>query len=276
MSKIGIIAGGGKLPILIGESLIKAGKSVIFFCIEPYVKKRDYKKFVCVFVKLELISKILKLLKMHEIQKIIMAGNVKRPSLKDIKFDYKTLKFIKEYALQPKGDDKLLLSIVEFIEKEGFCFINWKEEVKDLFVKEDNLSKKKPNKISLENLNKGLQVYKTLGKIDLSQSIIIQNNIVLGIEASEGTDELIKRCYKYKKKGDRGILIKLSKYNQDNRFDLPVIGMKTFKLLKKYNYEGIFVEKEKLIILEKEKIIKFCNDNSLFISVVKKIRKKYQ
>ena len=271
MSKIGIIAGGGKLPILIGENFINSGKSVVFFCIEPYAKKIDYKKFVCIFIKLELISKILSLLKLHEIKKIIMAGNVKRPSLKDIKFDYKTLKFIKEYALQPKGDDKLLLSIVEFFEKEGFNFIEWKDECNDLFIKEDNLSNKKPNKISLKNLKKGLEIFKILGKIDLSQSIIVQNNIVLGIEAAEGTDELIKRCYKYKKKGDKGILIKLSKYNQDNRFDVPVIGIRTLKLIKKYNYEGVFIEKEKLIIIEKDQVIKFCNKNSLFISCVKKI-----
>ena len=200
MSKIGIIAGGGKLPILIGENLINSGKSVIFFCIENYAKQKDYKKYKCIFIKLELISKVLNLFKLYKINKIIMAGNVKRPSLKDIKFDYKTLKFIKEYALQPKGDDKLLLSIVEFFEKEGFNFINWKDECNDLFITEDNLSKKKPNKLSLENLKKGLEIFKTLGNIDLSQSMIVQNNIILGIEAAEGTDELIKRCYEYKKK----------------------------------------------------------------------------
>ena len=70
-----------------------------------------------------------------------MAGNIKRPSLKDLKFDLKTIKFIKEYALQPKGDDKLLLSIVKFFEKEGFKFMNWKNECKDLFVYKDNFKK---------------------------------------------------------------------------------------------------------------------------------------
>ena len=271
MSKIGIIAGGGQLPILIGEKLIQSGNSVVFFCIDLYAKKKDYKKFINTFIKLELISEIIKILKYYKIEKIVMAGYVKRPSLKDIKFDFKAVKLIKEYALQPKGDDKLLLTIVRFFEKEGFNFINWKKECKNLFVNEANLSKKKPSKISLENLNIGLKIFNKLGKIDLSQSVIIQNNIVLGVEAAEGTDELIKRCHKYKKKGDKGVLLKFSKYNQDNRFDIPVIGLKTFKLLKKYDYEGIFVEKKNLIILEKEQVIEFCNNNSLFISSVKKI-----
>lgn len=271
MSKIGIIAGAGELPKLIGENIIRSGKSVVFFCIEPYVIKNDYKNFETVFIKIEFISKIIKSLKFQKVKKIIMAGHIKRPSLKDIQYDYKTIKFFKEYALQPKGDNKLLLTIVKFFENEGFNFIDWTKECNGLFVKEKYLTLKKPNKISLQNLSKGLQIFKTIGKIDLSQSIIIQNNIVLGIEAAEGTDELIKRCYQYKKKGDKGVLLKLSKYNQDKRFDVPVIGINTLKLLKQYDYEGVFIEKEKLIIVNKDQTIKFCNNNSLFISSVKKI-----
>ena len=271
MSKIGIIAGGGKLPILIGEKLIQSGNSVVFFCIKSYVKKTDYKNFTTTFIKLENISKIINTFNYYNIKKIIMAGYVKRPSLKDIKFDFKTIKLIKEYALQPKGDDKLLLSIVNFFENEGFNFINWKNECKNIFVEENYLTNKKPSKISLKNLEIGLKIFYKLGKIDLAQSMIIQNNIILGVEAAEGTDELIKRCYKYKKKGDKGVLLKFSKYNQDNRFDVPVIGLKTLKLLKKYDYEGVFVERKKLIILDKVQAIEFCNNNSLFISSVKKI-----
>ena len=73
---------------------------MIFFLFHKE-KQKDYKKFHCIFIKLELLSNILNLFKLHKIKEIVMAGNVKRPSLKDIKFDYKTLKFIKEYALHP-------------------------------------------------------------------------------------------------------------------------------------------------------------------------------
>ena len=59
----------------------------------------------------------------------------------------------------------------------------------------------------------------------MAQSIIVQNNLILGVEAAEGTDNLIMRCSKYKKKGDKGILIKLSKYNQSSNLDVPVIGL---------------------------------------------------
>ena len=271
MSKIGIISGGGKLPIIIGENFIQSGKEVIFFCIEPFAKKNNYKKYNNVFTKLESLSKVIKLLKFYNIKKIIMAGHVQRPSLKDISFDYNTVKFIKEYALQPKGDDKLLLTIVKFFEKEGFTFINWKDKCTDLFSNNDYLTNKKPNKVNIDNLKKGLDVFKKIGRADLCQSIILQNSIVLGVEAVEGTDELIKRCYKYKKKGDGGVLLKLSKFKQDNRFDLPVIGMNTVKLLKKYSYDGVFIDKKNFIIIDKRQVIDYCNSNSIFISSVLKI-----
>ena len=66
-------------------------------------------------------------------------------------------------------------------------------------------------------------------EIDIGQSLIIQNQLILGLECIEGTDELIKRCNNYKKKGDKGILLKLSKYFQHTQLDLPTIGLSDFK-----------------------------------------------
>ena len=174
-------------------------------------------------------------------------------------------------SLQGKGDNKLLSAISSLFIKNDFKILDWKNLCEDLFIQDKYLTIKKPNKISLQNLTKGLYIYKLIGKTDLSQSLIVQNEIVLGIEAAEGTDELIKRCYHYKKKGDKGVLIKLSKYNQNTKIDLPVIGLDTVKLLKKYNYEGMFLEKNNCILLEKTKVINYCNKSSLFIFGVNKI-----
>ena len=272
MTNIGILAGGGKLPLAIGKNLIKLGYNIQFFCIEPYAKILDYKEFNNIeTIKLNSLTNILRSLNNYNIGKIIMAGYVQRPSLRDIKFDFNTIKLIKEYSLQSKGDDKLLNTISSFFIKNNFDIFNWKNLCRDLFVYDDCITTKKPNKYSSNNLKKGLKIFKALGKVDLSQSLIVQNSIILGIEASEGTDELIKRCHNYKKKGDKGILLKLSKYKQNNNIDLPVIGLDTVKLLSKYNYDGIYLEKKHCIILEKSEVINYCNNNSLFISGVEKI-----
>ena len=271
MNNIGILSGGGKLPLAIGENLIKIGYNVRFFCIDPFVKISDYKKFDTTIIKLNSLSAIMKTLNNNNINKIIMAGNIKRPSLKDIQFDLYTIKLIKDFALSSKGDDRLLSTISIFFKKHNYEFFDWRHYCNDLFVRDKFLTKNKPNQISINNLNKGLNIFKIIGKADLSQSLIIQNNLILGLEAAEGTDELIKRCYKYKNSGDKGVLLKLSKYKQNYNFDLPVIGLNTAKLLKKYDYEGMFVEKNHCIILERNAVINYCNNNSLFISGINKI-----
>ena len=116
---------------------------------------------------------------------------------------------------------------------------------------------------STEIIDNVYQIYK---KLDIGQAMIVQNQLVLGLEAIEGTDELIKRCSHYKRKGDNGILIKFSKKNQSNLIDIPVIGLDTIIKLKKYNYEGVFLQKNKCIVLDKKQIIDYANKNKLFIS----------
>ena len=120
------------------------------------------------------------------------------------------------------------------------------------------LTLSKPSKLALQkNLDKAKTIYKYYKKTDIGQSIIVQNHLVLGIEAIEGTDELIERCYSYKRKGDKGILFKFNKHNQSKLIDIPIIGLNTIKNLKKFNYEGIFLEKNKCIIVDKDIVKNF-------------------
>ena len=86
-----------------------------------------------------------------------------------------------------------------------------------------------------------IETFKIFGQLDIGQSMIIQNERILGLESVEGTNELIKRCFSYKKQGDKAILVKLSKYDQSRILDIPTIGVETMKLLNKFDYEGIFL-----------------------------------
>ena len=99
---------------------------------------------------------------------------------------------------------------------------------------------------------------------------LCQNEIILGLEASEGTDNLILRCRDLKKNGDKGILFKASKYNQSDILDLPTIGMETVNLLINNDYEGVFIEKNNCIIIDKNETINLANNNNLFISTFEK------
>ena len=270
MTNIGIITGKGDLPLIVGQNLIKKNYNVTFFLIKDCYKKNNYSKYNTVEIKLNSLKIILNLFYQNKIEKIIMLGSVNRPSLKDIKFDLETIKLIKNYFLENKGDDQLLIYIQKFFEKKGFSLFNWTYFCKDLFVDKKNLTKKTPSNKAILNLKKGFECFQKFGKTDIGQSIIIQNQIILGLEAAEGTDELIKRCFNYKKKGDKGILIKLSKYNQSKLIDIPTIGIKTLELLNKFNYEGIYLELNKCLIINQEEVINYANKNNLFISTLSK------
>jgi len=271
MIRIGIIAGGGELPLLVGKTLIKKNFSVTFFVIKEFFNENFYSNYETVKISLNSLKEILNHFNKCKIEKIIMIGKVNRPSLKDIKFDIDTLKFIKDYFLENQGDNNLLISIQNYFAKKGFPIFDWTSYCEDLFANKKNLTKKLPSNKAIYNKDKGIEIFKIFGQSDLGQSMIIQNEIILGLESVEGTNELIKRCFNYKKKGDKGILIKLSKYNQSSLLDIPTIGLETMKLLNEFDFEGIFLELNKCLIINKIEVIKYSDLNNLFISSVNKI-----
>ena len=270
MSKIGIISGGGKLPILIGNNLIKKNYEVIFFVIEDTFNKKNYTHLNTIEIKLDSIKKIFNKLNENDVKKIILAGNITRPSLKDINFDFETINLAKKILLSQKGDNDLLISITKLFQDKGFEYLDWKIYCSELFSNEKNLTIIKPSKEASLNLDKALKVFKDYGQLDIGQSLVVQNEIILGLEAAEGTDNLILRCKELKKKGDKGIVFKASKYNQSNILDIPTIGKETLNLLIKNDYEGIFIEKNNCIIIDQNETINLANSNNLFISTFEK------
>ena len=271
MIRIGIIAGGGELPLLVGKNLIKKNFSVTFFVIKEFFNENFYSNYQTVKIHLNSLKEILNHFNKHKIEKIIMLGKVNRPSLKDIKFDIDTFKFIKNNFLENKGDNNLLVFLQDYFSKKGFPIFDWIFYCEDLFANKKNLTEKIPSKKAILNKDKGLKSFKIFGQSDIGQSMIIQNERILGLESVEGTNELINRCFSYKKKGDKGILIKLSKYNQSRILDIPAIGVETMKLLNEFDYEGVFLELNRCLIINKIEVIKYADLNNLFIAAINKI-----
>jgi len=271
MSNVGIIAGGGKLPIIIGKNLIDKKFNVVFFVIEEFFSNTIYGNFDVKIINLNSAKSIIQSLNSKNIDSIIMAGNINRPSLTDLSFDFQTFKLAKDLLLNKTGDNDLLVSIKKYFMDNGFEYFDWKKHCTELFANKDNLTQKMPTSMAKENLRKALSIFKSFGEIDVGQSMIVQNKIVLGLEAVEGTDNLITRCKNYKKSGDKGILVKFSKYNQSNILDIPTIGENTIRLLKDCDYEGLYLEKDRCLIIDKEKTIDLANQYKIFISTCNKI-----
>tara|TARA_A100001011_G_C14312465_1_gene846302 strand:- start:1688 stop:2503 length:816 start_codon:yes stop_codon:yes gene_type:complete len=268
MNKIAIISGDGNLPLYIGKSLSKKNFKVTYLILNSIKNKKIYKNEDHIIINILSIKKIIDTLKKNNLKQVIFAGSLKRPSINDLGFDLDTIKLAKQLLLEKKGDNNLLISIKKFLETKGFIFFNWTRYCSELFSIEKNLINTKPTKFAQQNFIKAKSIYKHFKNIDVGQSIIVQNQLVLGLEAIEGTDNLIKRCSYYKRKGDRGVLVKFTKKNQSSLIDIPLVGLATMKSIKKYDYEGIFLEKNKCLIINKNQVIEYANKNKIFISSV--------
>ena len=269
MNKTIFLFGGGKLPKLILNELIK--KKYKFFVIEIGKTNIPQKYIDIKNINLGKILTELILLKKQGYNKILMAGSITRPKLTDIKLDFNSIKLISKFTKEflQGGDNRLLKFVIEQLEKIGFRVLQLNKLFPELFLGYGNQTKIKIKKNYFKDISKGCLILKSTSKFDIGQSIIIQQGHVIGIEAAQGTDNLIKQSFVYLKEIKEGILIKLVKVKQDFRADLPTIGFKTLINCKKNGFVGIAYSANKTIFIDKQKIINLCNSNKIFLYGIK-------
>lgn len=272
--KLGLIAGGGNLPQEIIKKAKQAGLDIFVILLKNNADKNCY--INCNFIEANFgeVGKILSFFKDNQVSHIIFAGSIDRPSLASIIPDWQGTKLLaKLTASKISGDDNLLKVIGEYLESKNFKLVAAHELIPNLVEnKSKYLTKIKPDADDLQTIKYAIKTAKKLGELDIGQSVIAEDNYVIGVEAAEGTDKLISRCKELKKVKNKksAILIKSCKPNQDLRFDMPTIGLETIKNLVANNYKGIAIEKSKLIILNKEEIIELANKENIFIYVFDK------
>ena len=264
MNKVIFIFGDGNLPKLI---LKKIENSNIEFKILVIGKNKFSKSSNSKNVKLGKIITELKNLKKKGFSKILMAGSINRPRVSDIKPDLNSLKLFPKFTkiLFAGGDNKLLKFVIRELENINFKILYIHKTFPDLFLGFGNQTKIKISNSFLKDVHKGSLILKNNSKFDIGQSILIQEGNIIGIEAAQGTDNLIKQSLPYMKKVKKGVLIKLTKVKQDLRADLPTIGLKTLKNCLKSGVVGIAYSANKTIFLDKEKVLSFCRENNFFL-----------
>ena len=264
MNKIIFIFGNGNLPRLV---IKKIKNSNLEFKILSISEKNLFKSHNSKSVKLGKIITELNGLKKKGYSKILMAGSINRPRLSDIKPDFNSLKLLPKFTktLFEGGDNKLLKFVTTELENLNFKILYIHKTFPDFFLGPGNQTKIKISKNSFKDINKGSLILKNNSKFDIGQSILIQEGNVIGIEAIQGTDNLIKQSLPYLQKVKKGVLIKLIKVKQDLRADLPTIGLKTLINCYKSGVVGIAYSANMTIFLEKEKILSFCKQKNLFL-----------
>ena len=263
--KLAIIAGNGSIPFYLIEECKKIGREYCLILIEGHGKELSEKYNPDYVVSLSKMGRAVKYVKNLGIQHILMVGGVTRPSLKNILPDLWTAKFLTTISSKVSGDNSVLSKLTKALEKEGFIIIAPEEILPNLLCPKGTLGKVKPNKQNNEDILTGYRVAKIIGANDIGQSIIIENGLVISVEAAEGTDRMIKRSLILKKEKKAGVLIKVIKPMQDKRIDRPVIGIDTIKEAKKAGLDGIALESNEILILNYNDVILYADEEGLFV-----------
>ena len=264
--KLGIIAGGTQLPGLLIDYCKRINRDFFVLAIEGNADKAIFSDDVPhQWIRIGQAGTGFKRFAEEKVQDVVMIGTIKRPSFADLVPDWKTTAFFAKIGMKALGDDGILRALVKEIEAEGMVVRGIHEVMPELLVKEGVLGKVKPDKQALADIRRAVEVVLELGRLDVGQGAIVQQGLVLGVEGIEGTDELIRRCGDYKRKGVGGVLVKLRKPQQDMRVDLPAFGCRTIENAYQSGLRGIALHAGNGLIVNEKEALKLADKYGIFV-----------
>ena len=266
--KIGIIAGGGQFPLLFAKAAHSQGLKVYAAAhqgetdeaLVDHVERLQW-------VKLGQLGKIISFFKQERIKKTVFIGSITKTNIfRDVRPDLKGLGLWNKINI--KQDDAILRAVADRLEKDGIEVVASTGYVPELLFPKGILTKKKPTKDQMVDIIYGWGIARSLGNLDIGQCVVVRNQTVLAVEAIEGTDATILRGGTLGK--EKAVVVKLRKPNQDLRFDLPAIGMKTIDSMKEVKASVLAVEAEYALFFDRDAVIQAADNAGIVIVGVEK------
>lgn len=258
--KLALMAGSGELPLVFLKNAAAAGQEVLVLEIrgEGNPGFRKYRNRI-VTVDPVNIEGLLDTVRAEGIKHVMFLGYV-RPSslLKNFRFDARTIKAF--VSLKDKSAKSLMKSVIAEFEKEGAVAIPSTYLMDDMLAKPGFLTRAKTD---IRALKKAIEITRKIAGLEIGQTTVTGSGMVWAVEAMEGTDNCIKRGGSLAKKGF--IVVKMARPKQDMRYDVPVIGLRTLKLIKNLGGSGIAVEAGKTFMLGGRELNDYADRNGLFI-----------
>ncbi|MDV7338873.1 UDP-2,3-diacylglucosamine diphosphatase LpxI [Terasakiella sp. A23] len=267
--KIGLLAGQGDLPKRIIDQCVKEGRPFHIIAFKNQTEPELVEGHPHTWVRLGAAGKTISILKEEQATTLLMAGRIQRPSMLSVRPDTWGLKFLAKTGAGAFGDDGLLSRIITALEEEGFKVIGAHEILDDLLAPQGILGNVTPDVQAQKDVEKGMEIAHQIGALDIGQAVVVQDGLVIAVEAIEGTDNMLLRCKEHAREGLGGVLVKAKKPDQEKRADLPTIGIKTIHNAKAAGLRGIAVEANGSIIVDRENVIKEADKLGLFILGVK-------
>ena len=271
MLKLGLIAGGGNLPVEIAQHCERSGRPLFVVRLRGFAGP-SLEPYAGAEVGIAEFGKCFKALKRAGCKAVCLAGSVARPDFSALIPDLRGLAVLPSiFAAARKGDDALLRVVLGEFEKEGFEVEGAHEVMDDLALPLGPLGRHAPAEADMADVARALKVARAIGDLDVGQGAVVCRGLVLAVEAAEGTDAMLARVIGLPEHlrghpgAAEGVLAKAPKPIQETRIDLPTIGPATVRAAATAGLAGIVGEAGGLLVLEREAVIRLADELGLYI-----------
>lgn len=267
---LGIIAGGGLLPQRAAASAAAAGRPVHVVVLEGYAQPADFSAYPSITCRLGAAGRMLDWLRAAKVKDLILAGKVSRPSFLSLRPDAGAARLLPRIGMKAfGGDDSLLTAVVRVLREEGFNPLEARQVLNEIMVdKPGVLTSTQPDEQALTDIRRGLFVLRVMGAADVGQGAVVQQGLVLAVEAIEGTDAMLARAGTLQREGPGGVFVKVMKPGQDRRADLPVIGPDTVAAVAAAGLRGIAIQVDGTIIIDRAATVAAAESAGIFLLAV--------
>ncbi|MEZ5788748.1 MAG: UDP-2,3-diacylglucosamine diphosphatase LpxI [Xanthobacteraceae bacterium] len=269
---LAIICGGGSLPGAVATQVSKSGRRVVLFAVRGWADPAVVSAFPHHWVDLGRYGMFRRLAQAESCRDVVFIGTILRPSLRQIRFDWSTLRALPRIVQAFKGgDDHMLSSFSRILAEDGFRIVGAHEVAPDILVGEGQLGRCAPSAREQADIAYALDLLHAISPFDVGQACVVADRHVLAIEAAEGTDGVLDRIVALRNAGrirtphGTGVLVKAPKARQSRRFDLPTIGPQTVAGVARAGLAGLAVVAGATIIAEPQKVIADANAAAIFV-----------
>jgi DUF1009 family protein len=261
--KIGLIAGSGQFPILFSETAVNKG-----FCVytAAYVNEADQKlsqlSEKIQWLHLGQVNRLIRFFRQNDVSRAVMLGGVRKTRLfTDVKPDMKAISIIA--GMRHTHDDAIMRAFANSLEKEGIKIEASTFLLPELLATKGVWTRRKPSRSEKKDIALGFSIAREIGRLDIGQSVVVGGGSILAVEAIDGTDATIRRGGQLGE--GEAIVVKVCKPNQDFRFDVPSVGVKTIETMSQFNVRALAIEAGKTVVFDREDMIRTANDKKIAI-----------
>lgn len=263
---LGIIAGGGALPARVADAARAAGRGVFIVGLEGFANAATLAPYPHRIVRLGAAGRILATLREQHCRDLVLIGTVRRPSVLDMRPDMEGAWLLRRIGRAIfAGDDRLLSAVIHILGEEGFRVIGAHDVLAGILAPAGNLTRVAADDAALADIARGIAVVRAIGSVDVGQGCVVQQGVVLAMEAVEGTDAMLARCAGLARAGAGGVLVKLVKPGQERRADLPTIGVETVRAARRAGLRGIAFEAQGVMLADRDATVAAADAAGLFL-----------